>query len=197
MGREAVSTCQWRGNVAEVKALLEAKEIILRGDIRLRIERSSIEAFSQEEDDLVLMVAGEKLILGLGAKEAGKWRELLLKPLPTLADKLGLSEISKAFVIGTHDDPELVGALQDATVADLADAALLIAVIRDDTDLESAITLAQTRPGLHIWCVSGKGKFATISDSAIRAAMRARGFADNKTSGISERLTATRYRMKT
>jgi hypothetical protein len=196
MGREAIATCHWRGELAEVKALLEANEIILRGDVRARIDRASIDAIAQEEDDLVLMVAGERLILGLGTKEAEKWRAHLLKPLPTLADKLGLSDTSKAYVTGAHDDPELVSALQDATVADAAEAALLIAVIRDDNDLKSAIALAQTKPSLHIWCVYGKGKFATISDSAIRAAMRANGFADNKTSGISERLTATRYRMK-
>ena len=37
MGREAVCTCDWAGTVAEVKALLETSELILRGEIRRRV----------------------------------------------------------------------------------------------------------------------------------------------------------------
>ena len=37
MGREAICTCDWAGEVTEVKALLETSEIILRGGIRKRI----------------------------------------------------------------------------------------------------------------------------------------------------------------
>jgi hypothetical protein len=196
MGREAIAICQWRGDVAEVKALLEAKEIILRGDIRFKVDRGSIEAIAQEDDDLVLTVAGENLILNLGAKEARKWRENLLKPLPNVAEKLGIDGNHQAYVFGEHDDPDLAKALEGATAIDLDDAAVLIAILRTETDLEAAILQALKAKDRHIWCVYGKGKFATISDNAIRTAMRAHGFADNKTSGISERLTATRYRMK-
>ncbi|MGL5837510.1 MAG: hypothetical protein ACRCY3_03320 [Sphingorhabdus sp.] len=196
MGREAIATCHWRGDVAEVKVLLEAKEIILRGDIRLKVDRGSIEAIVQEDEDLVLTVAGEALILGLGSKEADKWREYLLKPLPTLAEKLGVSATRKAFVMGTHDDPDLAKALEGVTASDPGNAAVLIAILRDETDLKAAIENALKVPDRHIWCVYGKGKFATIADGTIRTAMRSHGFADNKSSGISEQLTATRYRMK-
>lgn len=37
MGREATCTCDWNGIQAEVKALIEPPELILRGAIRRRI----------------------------------------------------------------------------------------------------------------------------------------------------------------
>lgn len=196
MGREAIATCEWRGEVAEVKALLEAREIIVRGDIRLKLERASINAITVDDADLVLTVAGERLVLTLGTKEAVKWHAQLLKPLPTLRQKLGVGPTSKALVIGKINDAELANALEGAVAENGRAASVLIAVLHNEAELNAAITLAETMPERHLWCVYGKGKFATITDSAIRSAMRARGFADSKSCGISEHLTATRYRGK-
>jgi hypothetical protein len=41
MGREAICDCTFNGTTAKVKALLESKELILRGDIRMRARRST------------------------------------------------------------------------------------------------------------------------------------------------------------
>ena len=42
MGREAMCTYSWQGQTGQGKALLEAEEIVLRGDIRTRIPRHAI-----------------------------------------------------------------------------------------------------------------------------------------------------------
>jgi hypothetical protein len=72
------------------------------------------------------------------------------------------------------------------------DAAVIIAVLRSHSDLSAAVEAARSVEHA-IWCVIGKGKFATVSDSEVRTTMRAAGFVDNKTSGVSERWTATQY----
>jgi hypothetical protein len=60
----------------------------------------------------------------------------------------------------------------------------------------SGYKIARSTPGCSFWCVYGKGKFATISDGDIRAYLRAQRYVDNKTTAVSERLTATRYSRK-
>lgn len=196
MGREAIATCHWRGEAAEVKALLEGREIILRGAIRLRLDRAACEAMAHDGDDLILTTGGERLVLALGEVEAAKWLAKLQAPLPTLAQKLGLSAAKPALVIGTLNDPELAQALAGGITSEPDRAALLIAMIECRSDLAAALALAQTKPQLHIWCVYPKGKAALVSDAEIRTTMRAAGLMDNKTCAVSERLTATRYRAK-
>jgi hypothetical protein len=197
MGRETVAVAHWNGKTAEVKALLESTEIILRGEIRARISRAAIANISVNEDTLQLVSEGHTLRLELGHSEAMKWSAALGKPLPTLAHKLGINATRRAFVIGHVDDAELAKVLSDSSTQSRNDAAVLLAILRTDTDLCEAIRLGQSTPICPIWCVYGKGRFATVSDNTIRAAMRANGYIDTKTSGISEKLTATRYQLKT
>jgi hypothetical protein len=196
MGREAVAVCHWKGEVAEVKALLESAEIILRGDIRARIPRSTITAIKVDEETLTLNVGEDRLSLELGAIEAEKWAAALLKPLPTLAQKLGIDASHKAFVIGKLHDTELEKALLGTTTPNLDDAAVIIAILATDADLDAAIQIALDAPQCPLWCVYPKGKLALLSDNTIRSTLRSQGFMDNKTSGVSNQLTATRYRLK-
>jgi hypothetical protein len=196
MGREAVAVAHWNGEIAEVKALLEATEIILRGEIRARVSRATISSFSVEDDMLNVMSSGQLLCLELGHTEAVKWAAILSKPLPTLAQKLAIDASRRAFVIGQVDDAELAKALSGAVTQTRQDAAVLLAILTTEADLAEAVTLGQETPHCPVWCVYGKGKFATVADSAIRTAMRASGFVDTKTSGVSEKMTATRYQLR-
>lgn len=192
MGREAVCTAIWQGATAEVKALLESSEIILRGDLRARIARSGITGVVVQGDALVVDVAGSALTLELGSVEAAKWAAALLKAPPTLAEKLGLGGGKRAVVLGVVEDDALAAALDGATVAAPDDAHMIVAVVRTEADLASALETARTA-ALPVWIVAGKGKFATVSDSAIRTLMRTNGYIDSKTSGVSDRWSATRY----
>jgi hypothetical protein len=193
MGREAVCVAQWRGAVEEVKALLESQEIILRGAIKARVARARISAISVEGDELVLTCDGERLVLDLGPAEADKWRIAVLKPLPTLASKLGVGPDRRAFVIGSSEDRALNEALQGAVCTLPGDAALFLALIGSNPDLPAAVALADQHPGRPVWCIYGKGKTAMPGDSDVRTFMRARGYADSKSCAVSEALTATRY----
>jgi hypothetical protein len=81
MGREAVCTCDWAGTVAEVKALLETSELILRGEIRRRVAFSEIARMCRcSADGLRFKTGGERVELCLGLPSAAKWAAAITRP---------------------------------------------------------------------------------------------------------------------
>ncbi len=196
MGREAVAVCHWKGNVAEAKLHLDAASLQLRGEIRADIPRAQIKEVTLVKEGLRIATEGPELIMEFGATEAARWQKALLKKPPTLAEKLGVSEETPAFVLGTLTDGPLEQTLKGATVSEMQVAAIFVAIILDAADLQAASDLARANPDRHIWMVHRKGKTAVVGDAMIRAHMRGLGFIDSKTSAVSEQLTATRYRLR-
>lgn len=193
MGREAHVLARWGGATEEVKALLEAHEIILRGAIKARIPRAGISRVAMVDGELLVWTDSGQLMLELGAAEATKWRDALLKPPPSLARKLGISPERPAFVMGQPDDPVLAAALAGAISPSPETAHILIAITTSDTDLAAAFAVAAAHPQRLLWCIYEKGKTAQFGDTAIRYFMRNHGYIDNKSCAVSDRLTATRY----
>lgn len=193
MGRETVAHAEWQGQTAEVKAIAEANEVILRGAIKARIPRDAITGLCLEKGLLTIDLGAEQLRLDLGATEAEKWLTLLRTSPPSLAAKLGISPEKPAFLLGETDDPALTEALAGARTGDPASASVVISVISADQDLSHTLNFSFRNPDKAIWCVYRKGKAANPGDATIREAMRNAGFRDNKSCSVSERLTATRY----
>jgi hypothetical protein len=193
MGREAITVARWRGAVEEVKVQLESHEIVMRGAIKARIPRAGISSISVEDYSLFLHSDGELLVLELGERDAAKWHAALLKPPPSLADKLRISPGSPVFAIGDCADPDLAAALTGATCSSPDQASILLANIKSESDLSAALTIARQHPNLFLWCVYGKGKSAVFGDTSIRAFLRERGYIDSKSCAVSANLTATRY----
>lgn len=196
MGREAVAVCHWQGEVAEAKLHLDGVSLQLRGDIRTDIPRAHIKQVTLVDEGLRVVTDGPELVMEFGQTEAARWQKALLKKPPTLAEKLGVSAQTPAFVQGTFADAPLEEALTGATVAKPSDAGILVAVLIDEADLQKASDLAFANPDKHIWMVHRKGKAAVVGDTMIRTHMRGLGFIDSKTSAISDQLTTTRYRLR-
>jgi hypothetical protein len=190
MGREAEGQAVWRGQSGAVKAYLESDGIILRGELRGRFLRGALMDWRIEGEDLCLVAEGEPLVLTLGAKEAGAWVRALERPVPGLAEKLGVSGERPALVIGGPMPEALAVALAGRTGGA---AAVIVAVLTGPGDLERALAEGQAT-GLKVWCVHGKGKGAVVTDAAVRAAFRGAGWMDIKTSAVDEAWTATLYR---
>ena len=161
MGREVTCTATWQGVTASAKVLLESTEIILRGRIRGRIPRAGITHVLSDGDVLVIDSSGVSLTLELGRTEALKWAAAISKTPPTLTEKLGLAQNKLAFVLGEVDDETLAGALSGATTAVLAEADMIVAVLRSDADLAAAFRTAQM-VGLPVWLIGEKGKAARV-----------------------------------
>lgn len=193
MGREAEGHAVWRGVSGAVKAYLESDGIILRGELRGKLPRGGLMDWRVEGEDLCLRSGGEPLVLTLGAREAAAWVTALEKPLPSLAAKLGISAAARAWLIGGPAPEEIAVAVAGCRAEGPGDAALIVAVLSGPGDLEAALAAGQAQ-GLRVWCVHGKGKAAPVGDATVRAAFRAAGWMDIKTSAVSEAFSATLYR---
>ncbi len=192
MGMEADCRCRWSGGEARVKALLEARDLILRGDLRRTLAISAIKAATVSGDDLIVM-ADETYALNLGAARAARWKAKIETPPPTLAAKLGLGEGRAAYVIGKLADADLRAAVEGARGAG-AEAKVCIAEVDSEADLIAALyDYEREAAGQPLWIVHGKGPRAALGDSAARAVMRARGFIDSKSCAVSADRSATRY----
>ncbi|MCU0828982.1 MAG: hypothetical protein MUE52_16690 [Tabrizicola sp.] len=193
MGREAEGHAVWRGASGAVKAYLESDGITLRGEVRGKLPRAGLVGWRVEGEDLCLRSDGEPLVLTLGAKEAAAWVKALEKPLPSLAQKLGVSTATRAWVIGGPRPEELAVAVAGAEVPGPEGASVIVAVLSGPGDLEAALAAGQGS-GLRVWCVHGKGKGAAVPDAKVREAFRAAGWMDIKTSAVSDGFSATLYR---
>lgn len=194
MGREAAVRASVGRESADVKALLESRELILRGALRRRWALEALAGVHIEGDALVFEAGDETVRLALGAKEAAAWLRKIETPPPSLASKLGVTAGAPAFVCGSVDDAELAAALHGATTTDAKAATQLVAVVMNEAELAAALRqFARLPAARHAWLVYPKGKAANPGDTAIRAAWRAAGFNDTKSCAVSERLTATRY----
>lgn len=194
MGREAAARATVGRESADVKALLEGQELILRGALRRRWPLQALAKTAVDGGALVFEAGGEAVRLELGAAEAAAWAKKITTPPPTLAAKLGVGAAAPAFVCGPLDDAELAAALQGATTADPKAATQLVAVVLDRPALATALKqFARLPAARHAWLVYAKGKAADPGDAAIREAWRAAGCNDTKTCAVSATLTATRY----
>lgn len=192
MGREAFVEAAYAGRSGKAKALLEAEGILLRRPLGLTIARGSIRALTVDGGDLVGQAEQGPFRLGLGAGEALKWKAMLEKPLPTLAEKMGLSPGMAVWTFGVLDGAELGEALAGAerVVPDLA--AQGIARVEGPGAMEAVAAVAPSP----VWIIHGKGRATAFGDTAVRTAMRAEGWIDVKSCAVSESLSATRYRRR-
>jgi hypothetical protein len=194
MGREAECQASVGQDRGLVKALLESKELILRGAIRRRWRLADLHEVQVVGDRLRLRASDECVELTLGASLAARWAKKIAAPPPSLTARLGLGSASRAFVISALADAELVAALDGCISAQPESAALCVAVVLDVQALEAALDAHAALPTVvPIWLVYPKGRHSTLPDSVVRERLRAAGYVDSKSTAVSDRLTATRY----
>ena len=195
MGREAVCTCDWAGEVTEVKALLEAGELILRGGLRKRIPFNQLQRVRAISDRLCFKADGEAVELVLGASAAAKWAEAITTPTPSLARKLGISSATVVRSIGNIDDANLKAALAEAAGISATAPDLVVACVDTPESLHRVPEQAmeQLLAGVPIWIVYPKGPGHALNETAIRALLRSNGMMDTKVASVSSTLTALRF----
>ncbi|TDP62256.1 hypothetical protein [Roseateles toxinivorans] len=194
MGREAQCLCRVGEQSAEAKVLLESDALLLRGVFKRRYALTELSGLHVEGERLCFEAGGESVALELGAKPAASWLKKIATPPPTLADKLGLSLEHKGLVIGALEEPALLEALRDARTELAAEAHVALAVVSSEAQLLDAIAAHAGLPDArHLWVIHPKGSKASLADATVRRLMMAAGYADSKTSAVSETLTATRY----
>jgi hypothetical protein len=195
MGREATCVCDWGGTVAEVKALLETSEIVVRGGIRKRVQFSEVSEVNVQSDRLCFKVGNERVQLILGSSSSEKWAAVITSPPPALSKKLGIAKTSVVRVVGAVPDEALQEALAEAARISARDADLIVACIDSPESLLAALrdAKAQLLKGVPIWMVYAKGAGHAINETAIRTLLREKGMIDTKVVSVSARFTALRF----
>ncbi len=194
MGREAICECTFAGTTAEVKALLESDELILRGNIRMRAPLHALHDVRVESESLCFNFDKHPVQLRLGAVAAKSWAKKIKTPPPSLADKLGITG-KTVRTIGPISDRALDSAINSAALISTRNPDLILAYV--DTPESLAATLreakAQLARSIPIWLVYRKRPGHPLNESAIRTTLRAQGFMDTKVASVSEELTALRF----
>lgn len=195
MGREASCICEWNGEAARVKALLESRELILRGTMRKRIPFAEMKRLRADGDRLRFSFESDFVCLILGKATAPKWLKVISTPPPSLAKKLGIAAGCRVRVIGTIDDTELQGAMDNAEVVERGNCGLIIARVDTAAELKAAFkkpaSLLET--GVPIWVVYPKGAGLPIGEAAVRETGLAAGVVDVKVAAVSSRLTGLKF----
>jgi hypothetical protein len=194
VGLEARCHCRWSGGSGEVKALLEAHELVLRGDVKGRFRIAEIADLRTRGGNLHFRHSAEEFVLELGVEQALRWAKKIAAPPPSLAKKLGVTSTSKVMLIGPLRDVVLRVALKDGIATRKDEARLSLAVVHDEQALEKALGRHESSAvGTPIWIVYEKGPKAAFGEGAVRSFMRGAGYRDSKVSAVSDTLTATRY----
>ena len=196
MGREALCTVRVGNDSAEATALLESTTVVLRGAIKRKWDIAALQALRVQDGELRFTHGDEAVALALGEKEAERWLKKLQTPPPTLAAKLGVSAENPALLIGPTVgtlDPALAEALAGGITTNMREARMLVAVLSSASELPRMAEFHADMLCNTVWVVHPKGPGADPSDAMVRIAMRGWGYVDNKTSAVSDKLTATRY----
>jgi hypothetical protein len=195
MGQEARCLCHWNGTAAEVKALLEPPDLILRGGIRHRVPFAQMKQVRAEGDQLLFLFEGRSIALKLGSALATKWARALLKPPASLAKKLGVRPETTVHTIGDVDDPALKKALTESRAVSHIRGDLIVARVGTPAELSTTLKRAAVSlsRGVPIWLIYRKGPGHALNESLVRSTALAAGIVDTKVAAISDQLTGLRF----
>jgi hypothetical protein len=192
MGNEAKGRIVVDGIPADVKMLLETDELIVRGELRMKIPFAELQASDAEGEMLRLRWNDHDLELAVG-RDATKWLQKIRHP-KSVIDKLGIKAGQRVSIAGALDDEGFLADLE-ARSGDVSRR------VRKDSDVLFFSTTAREelarleslkvsiKPNGAIWIVRPKGTPA-ISDTDVIAAGRAAGLVDVKVVRFSATHTA-------
>lgn len=195
MGNEAFCRIEVDGVEASVKALLETEELIVRGDLRMRMPFDELQDVRSNDGMLYVRWQAKHVTLELGPS-ADRWANKILHP-KSVIDKLGIKPAQKISIVGGAVDDELLHDLQQRS-GDLSrelrrdsDAIFLLAEGPADLlhleKLKSSIKSAGS-----VWIVRTKG-VGELTAADVMSAGRAAGLVDVKVVRLSENRSAEKF----
>jgi hypothetical protein len=195
MGSDAQCTCVRNGEASYVKALLEAPELILRGEMRMRLPFSKMKRVRTGGNWLRFTFDGEVFALELGSAVATKWVKALLKTPPTLAQKLGIAAETTVRMIGPIDDDALKKALAEANEVSDRKCTLILARVDTPADLNTALkkSASQLKTGVPIWLIYRKGPGHPLNANQVRQTALSTGIVDTKVVAVSAEFSALKF----
>jgi hypothetical protein len=173
------------GEDSECKAVLESEDLLVRGDIRLRIPFRDVHSVGASNGTLCVAWPGGEAELEVGHR-AERWADRIRNPR-TLADKLGLKPGLRVGVVAVEH--EMLAAYGPPE----AGSDLIFVGAESRAELERVRELAPLlAPAGGIWVVASKGR-PDPSENDVLAAGRAAGLTDVKVAKFSDTHTAHKF----
>jgi hypothetical protein len=191
MGREIRGIREADG--AAVGLHLESAHLDVRGAVRARLPRTAVAV--RADGELLVIESPElpdALRVRLPTGQAERWVAAILKPAPTLADKLGTARVASVYVEG-EPPAEVAAALSGLRREPLDAADVAVVTVASGVDLDAVPALLGD-VDVPVWIVHGKSGSPAPSGDEVRAVLRAAGLRDLKVTAISEAWSATQYR---
>ncbi len=195
MGRELLCTVRSGGKTATAKTLLETDEIIVRGELRLKISFSSLKSVVARDGELHLKWPEGSAVFEIG-DHAEKWADKILHPKTTV-EKLGIKPGLVISALGV-DDGNFVNDLRATakTFSDtkpLSNSDLIFLGAQKTAELSRTRKLvASLASGGALWMVCPKGQ-QEITELQVIEAGRQAGLVDVKVVRFSETHTALKF----
>ncbi|MBI3405592.1 MAG: hypothetical protein HY046_09060, partial [Acidobacteria bacterium] len=173
MGLESNCTVRWKKKSSAGKALLEEKEIVFRGDFRLKIPFAEIKSAEAKSGALRVKWSEGDAVFELGSAAAEKWALKIRYPRNRM-DKLGIKPGLRVSVLGITE--KLFWSEIEERGASYFDGKLLknsdfiVEQVYDIGELRRLPTLKKhLQPAGAIWVVWPKGQ-PHIKEDHVRAA---------------------------
>jgi hypothetical protein len=195
MGNELTCTARSAGKTSEGKALLETREIVFRGNFRLKIPFASLKSVVARDGELYLKWKDGSAVLELGDR-AAKWADKILHP-KNRTEKLGIKSgltISSVAI----NDAEFVRELREnakkfSNTKPTAESDLIFFGASEASDLaDMAVLIPALKPDGALWIIYPKGK-QEIREVEVLVAGRAAGLTDIKVVSFSDSHTALKF----
>jgi len=189
MGLEAKCEARIGGRWQPVSALLEEKEIVCRGPVRLRAPLDQLKNIRADKGVLSFSHGGEDVALRLG-DQATRWATRIANP-PSRLDKLGVKAGLRVVTIGLTDDAAFCDEARSrgAVVMTRGTADLVFFQITAARELSRLAALARSiAPAGAIWVLWPKGG-KDLREGHVRDAALALGLVDVKVVSFSEVLS--------
>jgi hypothetical protein len=174
--------------------LLETDDLIVRGDARVKVPRTSITKVSSRSGVVTITSPNAIISLTLGDDAAAKWHKKLEQAPKQLIDKLDVKPGAKVW-LWHIDDAALVAQVNARTTrassgrsATSCDVVFVQVDANDDLDRIDRASKAIVDNGA-IWVVHPKGK-SGVADTTIFGRAKALGLVYTKVARVSETLTA-------
>jgi hypothetical protein len=192
MGQEIPCNAEFAGKRGHGKALLETKELIFRGDFRLKIPFSSIKEAKAANGELRLKTRDGVAVFEIGPK-AETWRDKILSP-KSLVQKLGIKPGETVTLHGTFSG-EFRESLKrhGAKISSAPNPPWILFIAEPVGELADVKAVAKSLQGAAgLWIVFPKCQ-KTITEHDVRGAGLRAGLTDIKVASFSETHTALKF----
>lgn len=191
MGQEADCDVTFEGRTSRGHARLEEKELLFRGDFRLRIPLAEVRKVQERAGTLSLEWPGGRASLDLGP-QAPRWADKIKNPRG-LMEKLGLKPGQTVSVVGLDDEDvaaQIRERVPEASFGRVRKGADVIVLgLKDAKGLPRLAALVDSlQPAGALWVVWPKGK-PTFREDDIRAFGPRAGLVDVKVVSVSATLS--------